>query len=39
MDNFMQLGVGMQNIMMAYHDIGSDSESDGEEEDPEPENE
>jgi hypothetical protein len=22
MDNFMQLGVGMQNIMMAYHDIG-----------------
>jgi hypothetical protein len=39
MDNFIQLGVGMQNIMMAYHDIDSDSESDGEEENPELENE
>jgi hypothetical protein len=38
MDNFMQLGIGMQNIMMAYHDIGSDSENDEDEEVFEPEN-
>jgi hypothetical protein len=38
MDNFMQLGVGMQTIMMAYHDIGSDSENDEDEEVSEPEN-
>jgi hypothetical protein len=32
MDNFMQLGIGMQNIMMAYHDIGSDSENEEDDE-------
>jgi hypothetical protein len=31
MDNFMQLGVGMQNIMMAYHDIGSDLDNEEDE--------
>jgi hypothetical protein len=28
MDNFMNLGVGVQNLMMAYHDIDLDSDSD-----------
>jgi hypothetical protein len=28
MDNFMNLGVGVQNLMMAYHDIDPDSDSD-----------
>jgi hypothetical protein len=27
MDNFMNLGVGVQNLMMAYHDIDTDSDS------------
>jgi hypothetical protein len=31
MDNFMQLGIGM-HIMMAYHDIDSDSENEEDEE-------
>jgi hypothetical protein len=38
MDNFMQLGIGMQNIMMAYHDIGSDFENEEDEEVSQPEN-
>jgi hypothetical protein len=27
-ENFQQLGLGVQNLMMAYHDIDSDSDSD-----------
>jgi hypothetical protein len=38
MDNFIELGIGMQNIMMAYHDIDLDSEEDVEEEVSQPEN-
>jgi hypothetical protein len=38
MDNFMQLGVGMQNIMMAYHDIGSDLDNEEDEVVTQPEN-
>jgi hypothetical protein len=38
MDNFIHLRIGMQNIMMAYHDIDSDSEEDEEKEVPQPEN-
>jgi hypothetical protein len=28
MDNFMNLGLGVQNLMMAYHDLDPDSDSD-----------
>jgi hypothetical protein len=31
MDNFMMLGIGMQNIMLAYHDVGSDLENEEDE--------
>jgi hypothetical protein len=31
-ENFQQLGIGVQNLMMAYHDIDSDSESEASDE-------